>query len=372
MLATGNDVVYIIENFAPVQAALGGDSTGLQWGDLNRETAYVLLALDFNEEVLEEALSRGASFIFTHHPYLFQPLSQLDLRDEQVALMVRALKEGISLYSAHTNLDAAPWGVSHALGELLGLKDMEVLFPTGSDDLEKLVVFTPQGYEEKVREAICSAGAGWLGNYSCCTFQQEGTGTFMPGEGTTPFIGSQGSLQKVREYRLETVFPRSRRSVVLQAMEEAHPYEEVAFDLYPLHNDPFFWGLGKVGVLKEKITFGELCQRCKKLLAPRHLKALGDLQLPVEKIAVLGGSGAPYMENALEKGAQAYITGDIKFHDAQKAERKNLALIDAGHEATEWPILPALADYLREKLGEQGFTTGVLLSQQQLLPWRVL
>lgn len=370
MFAAGNDLVSFIDEFAPQGRALPGDATGLQWGDLSREVPVLLLALDFSAAVLEEALRIAAPLVFSHHPFLYRPLSRIDLNDKGAALVAQSLKEGISLYSAHTNLDVAPRGVSHALGELLGLEKMQPLLSMGTEELEKLVVFVPEGYEDRVRDALAEAGAGWIGNYSHCTYQLLGTGTFMPREGTSPFIGTQGALEKVSEYRLETILFRRDRKRVLQALFAAHPYEEVAYDLYPLSNEGQAWGLGTIGQLPEKVTLNELAGRCHKLLQPGVLKILGDSKMKIDKVAVLGGSGSEYVEHALQKGAQVFISGDIKFHDAQKAASAGLALIDAGHDATERPVLPVLESYLKERIAAAGFATEVIISRETGSLWR--
>jgi len=372
MFAAGNDLVSFVHEFAPPGRALPGDATGLQWGDLSAEVPVLLLALDFSAEVLEEALQAGAPLILAHHPFLYRPLSRVDLSNRREALVARALKEGISLYAAHTDLDVAPRGVSHALGELLGLKQMRPLVPTGKEELEKLVVFVPKGYEDRVRDALAGAGAGWIGNYSHCTYQLLGTGTFLPREGASPFIGSQGALEKVSEYRLETILYRRDRKQVLEALFKAHPYEEVAYDLYPLSNEGQVWGLGRIGYLAEKVTLRELAGQCYRLLQPGVIKILGDPLLKVDRVAVLGGSGSEYVEHALQNGAQVFISGDIKFHDAQKAAYAGLALIDAGHDATERPVLAVLAGFLKERLKEAGFATEVLVSQESGRLWRGL
>lgn len=372
MFATGTDLVAILEEFAPARLTLPEDASGLQWGDLSREEPAILLALDFNEEVLAAALTRGISFIFTHHPFLYRPLQQLDGQNKREALVMRAIKADITLFTAHTNLDVAPRGVSQALGEVLCLKKMQPLFLTGRDELEKLVVFVPEGHENKVREALAAAGAGWIGNYSHCTFQLSGTGTFLPLKGTTPFIGAHGTLEKVREYRLETVLYRRCRRQVLEALYAAHPYEEVAYDLYPLASGGTSWGLGRTGYLAEKTTLEKLAQRCDALLQPDYLNVAGDLKMPVEKIAVLGGSGADYIPAALQSGAQVFITGDLKFHAAQEAVRAGLALIDAGHAATERPVLPVLARFLEEKIKLAGLKTKVVVFQEQNNLWQSL
>lgn len=372
MYATGSELVSFLHEFAPPERTLPGDVVGLQWGDLSRQVPVMLLALDFSPQVLEEALRLGVNLIFTHHPFLYRPLKKIDFNDNREGLVIKALKGDITLYCAHTNLDVAPRGVSQALGELLGLKKMRPLFVTGNEELEKLVVFIPEGYEDKVRDALAAAGAGWIGNYSHCTYQLLGTGTFMPREGTSPFIGSQGTLEKVREYRLETILFRRDRRKVLEALFNAHPYEEVAYDLYPLSNEGQVWGLGRIGHLEKKVTLEELARQCCHLLQPGVIKILGNPQRTVERIAVLGGSGSEYIEYALKEGADVFITGDIKYHDAQRAAYDGLALIDAGHDATERPVLPVLARFLKDKLKQAKLKTEVIVSRERELQWHTL
>ena len=369
MLAAGNDIITIIEELAPLQWALPGDACGLQWGDPNVPVHNVLIALDFNEAVLDEALAAGANFIFTHHPYLYKPLARLDLRDRRAALLVRALKEGVTLYSSHTNLDVAPRGVSQVLGELLGLEKMVVLHPSAWEKLEKLVVFVPEGFEDKVRNALADAGAGWIGNYSHCTFQLSGTGTFMPREGTNPFIGSRGVVEKVKEFRLETIVPGGVRDEVIRAMVDVHPYEEVAYDIFPLLLEGEVRGLGRVGDLPEPIMLQELALKCRQVLRPCSLRMLGDGLMSVQRVAVLGGSGATYLTDAAQKGAQVFISGDICYHDEQQACDLGLTLLDAGHAATEKPVIPVVAAFLREKLQERGYKTEVIMEREGPVPW---
>ena len=369
MLAAGNDIIAMLEELAPPQWALSWDNSGLQWGDPDLPVHAVLIALDFNEAILDQALAQGVNFIFSHHPYLYKPLTGLDLRDQRAALLARALREGVALYSAHTNLDVAPRGVNQALGELLGLEKMVVLHPTVREKLEKLVVFVPDGYADKVRDAIAEAGAGWIGNYSHCTFQLSGTGTFLPREGSNPFIGTQGLVEKVKEYRLETIMPVAVRDQVLQAMEHAHPYEEVAYDLYPLSMEGEARGLGRVGELPGPITLQELALQCRDLLQPCSLRMLGDSRMSVKRVAVLGGSGAAYLTEAAQKGAQVFISGDICYHDEQQAWDLGLALLDAGHAATERPVLPIVADFLTEKIKDRGYKTKVIVEREVLFPW---
>jgi len=368
----GNNIINIIEEFAPLSWVFPGDVCGLQWGDPDLPVQAVLLTLDFNEAVLYEALAAGANFVFTHHPFLYRPLSSLNLRERRGALLGRALKEGITLYSAHTNLDVAPSGVSQALAALFGLEKLAVLHPTEQDKPEKLVVFVPEGFEDKVLNALAEAGAGWIGKYSHCAFQLRGTGTFLPREGSNPFVGTPGVMEKVDEYRLETIIPPGRREAVLEAMRRVHPYEEVAYDLYPLSLPGQVRGLGRVGELPAPVTLGELALRCRELLQISSIKMLGEAQKTVQRVAVLGGSGAACLPAAIQKGAQVFISGDLCYHDWQKASDAGLALLDAGHAATEWPVISVVAAFLKERLKAEGWATEVIIGRNEEMNITVL
>ncbi len=372
MYARGEEVASMVEEFAPPHMAFPGDPTGLQWGDLGQEVKRVLLALDFSTEVLEEAVSLGSEFVVVHHPYLFQPIQRLDFKAPREALLARAIKEEVALYAAHTNLDVAPNGVSQALGEVLGLQKMEILEATGGEEYLKLVVFAPEGYEETVREAISAAGAGWIGLYSHCTFQVSGMGTFLPRGGASPFIGNRGSLERIKEFRLETILPRKLEEKVLAALLEAHPYEEPSFDLSPLANRAETWGLGRIGWMEKKMPLKTLAHRCVEKLQPPYLKMVGEPEREVKRIAVLGGSGADRMDQAAHTGAEVFITGDIRYHEAQRAEELGLALLDPSHGATEKPVLPVLARHLREKMAQKGLETEVVVAGREANVWRLL
>jgi hypothetical protein len=237
--------------------------------------------------------------------------------------------------------------------------------------LEKIVVFVPEGYEDEVREAMAAAGAGAIGNYSHCTFQAAGTGTFMPLAGANPFIGQQGRLEKTAELRLETIVPASRRSRVVRAMLDAHPYEEVAFDIYPLHNEGEPYGLGRLGKIS-KCTLEEFCSVVKERLGVQSLRVVGDANRFVAKVAVCGGAGTDLVQAALFAGADVLVTGDLKYHEAHDAKAHGLAVIDAGHDATEKVIVPVLCRYLEEKIAQERGQVEVVASAVDTAPWRTL
>lgn len=337
-----------MEKLAHLKHAESWDNIGLQIGSEEAIINRVLVTLDINLEVVLEAINSKVDMIIVHHTPLFKPAAKILWDTPQGEIIQKLITHNISLYCAHTNLDSCSGGVNDVLANLLGLKDLQVLQPNWREKYFKLVVFVPEGYEDKVREALGSAGAGWIGMYSDCSFQLLGTGTFKPLEGTSPFIGKKGQLEKVQEYRLETIVPNELLNQVIDKMHAAHPYEEVAYDLYPLVNSGAVSGLGRVGVLEEEKTLVEIIGNIKEQLKIANLRYVGDLKQRINRIALCGGSGASLIKDALLQGAQLYITGDIKYHEAQEAESLGLALIDAGHYATEHPIVDRIVTYLSE------------------------
>jgi dinuclear metal center YbgI/SA1388 family protein len=280
------------------------------------------------------ARAQGAQLLVTHHPLLFKPLRRLTPEDPVGRVVWNAVRDGVAIISAHTNLDVAAAGLNSWLAERLGLDVSEPL-QDSAGRLLKLVVYVPAGYEEALSEALFAAGAGEIGAYDQCSFRSAGTGTFRPGPGTTPFIGKSGEREAVAEFRLETVVPQRRLSKVLEKLLKAHPYEEVAYDLIPLANPRPDTGLGRIGRLALPLPLAELGARVKAALGCHSVRLTGELERPVHKLAVCGGSGAGLIQEAKRRGADVLVTGDVRYHDARLAEELGLALIDAGHFATE-------------------------------------
>ncbi|UNC92982.1 Nif3-like dinuclear metal center hexameric protein [Candidatus Contubernalis alkaliaceticus] len=361
-----------LEELAPPFLALEGDPTGLQIGSLKAEAANVLIALDFNREVMEEALELGANLVVTHHPIIFRPLKAVEPDSPAGSLICDAVKKDLTVYSAHTNLDVTEQGVSRRLAERLSLKNQKVLKPTYYQKLYKIVVFVPKGYENGVREALAEAKAGWIGNYSHCTFNLEGVGTFKPLEGTNPFIGQQGKIETVSEFRLETIVAEENLNKALSSMIKAHPYEEAAYDVYSLKNKGKVMGLGIVGEPTQELSLAELATEVKERLQVKELRLAGPREKIIKKVAVCGGSGGGMIEQAASRGADLLITGDISYHQFQKALSMNIALIDAGHDATERVVVPFLADYLRDRVEKGGHTNKIFVSGVETNPWSIM
>ncbi|WP_445490378.1 Nif3-like dinuclear metal center hexameric protein [Niallia sp. 03133] len=326
----GFEVISLFEQYSPKAYAMEGDKIGLQVGDLSRPVKNVMIALDVLDEVVEEAIAKNVDLIIAHHPPIFRPLSKITSDNPSGRLMQKLIKYDISVYAAHTNLDVAKGGVNDLLSEALGLKNAEVLVPTYEDKLKKLVVFVPNEHAEEVKNALGNAGAGAIGEYSHCLFETEGKGQFKPGKGTNPYIGEQNKLELVEETKIETVFPDSIEKKVIKAMIKSHPYEEVAYDIFDLQIKGEQLGLGRIGKVEE-MTLSAFVEHVKKALDVDAVRVVGDLQTKVNKVAVLGGDGNKYYSQALFKGADVYVTGDLYYHVAHDAKALGLNIIDPGH-----------------------------------------
>ena len=361
MLATVQQVADYLEELAPLSLALPGDPVGLQLGDPGAGIEKVLVALELDQVLLEEAIAKGAGLVVTHHPLLFEPLQRVDESEPLGVLVAEAIRRRLAVYSAHTNLDTAPRGVNYILAERIGLAEegRQVLKITGREQLLKLVLFVPAGYEEKLLQALAAAGAGQSNRYSHSSFQVSGTGTFEPLPGSNPFIGRPGRLEEVSEIRMETILPASRRPAVIRALLEAHPYEEPAYDLYPLALEGEPRGLGLLGSLKRPQTLSQLAARCRKELGQAMVRCWAPPDRRFSRVALCGGSGGSLIEDALAGGAELFISGDFRYHDLEKARAHGLGLIDAGHSGTERPVLGYLVDYLQRCLHRAGLKTVV-------------
>ncbi len=349
----------LMNDLAPPHLALKNDSIGLQIGHPEEEINNILTTLDVDEQALAAAEKYDANLVVSHHPLIFTPLTAIDYRRPDGNIIKEIIRRRINVFVAHTNLDIAPTGVNNLLCNILDVEKAGVLEITRQENLLKLVVFVPAGYEENLRDGIASAGAGWIGSYSHCTFQSAGTGTFLPLENTEPFIGERGKLEKVDEFRLETVLPASRQKEVKEALLQNHPYEEPAYEFYKLEEAGFPLGLGCWGTLTEPLPLKELARKCRQVLGSDTIRYWGDNDAQAHKIALCGGSGGNLISRALQREADVFISGDFKYHDIQYARSMGLNLIDAGHYGTEYPLVPWLAQYLQDKLRAWGAQNSV-------------
>jgi dinuclear metal center YbgI/SA1388 family protein len=347
-VARVRDIAEALERIAPTALSEDWDNCGLQVGNPAAEASRILVALTPVEEVFEEAEERGADFLLFHHPLIFGSLKSVHTGAYPGDLLSRATRQDLTVYAAHTSYDAAPEGVSVALAKALGLGGpFEIVSPRGS--LRKLVIFVPEENVDAVTDALAEEGAGVIGEYTRCTFRTPGTGTFLGGEATDPYLGEKGRLERVEEVRLETVVPAHAARRAAAAAISAHPYEETALDLYPLDGHPEGCGYGRIGTLPQPMTPDELSEHVAASLGfPARLVADPRPGQRIERVAVLGGSGGSFVREAAASDAQAYVTGDLDYHDALLAGSLGLTAIDAGHAATELPSLAPLAQRLAE------------------------
>lgn len=370
-MVTCKRVVEAIEKFAPAALAAEWDNAGFQIGHPSGEISSILVTLDVTEEVLEEAFALGAGMIVSHHPVIFKPLKGLRWDRPLGRLIAKALEANIHVYAAHTSADSCSGGVNDCLARKIGLEKVGVLQPGGAK-LYKIVVFVPEGYEEMVRNALGEAGAGWLGQYSHCSFMSRGTGAFKPLAGARPFIGKQGRLEEVGEYRVETIVPETLLQQTINRMLQVHPYEEAAYDIYPLENRDKNQGLGRIGELPEPLMLNSLAEKIKDDLGCPWVLVSGPKEAKVKRVAVCGGSGADLIPLAKARGAEVLVTGDVKYHQAMTAKELGISLIDAGHNATERILVPELAGYLRKHFHAAGEEVQVFESKIDTNPWESL
>lgn len=341
-------VMEAMEALAPRHLAEEWDNVGLLVGSPAKEVHKILVALDVTPEAVELAIKEGADMIVAHHPLIFKAMKHLRTDLPLGSLLAKLLKQDMVVYAAHTNLDIAAGGVNDALAAALGLIDLDILSTTSSEKLVKLVVYVPETHTDAVREAITQAGAGYIGRYSHCTFQSTGLGKFLPLAGTNPYLGTIGKLETVEEVRLETIMPEKISRKVIRAMLKAHPYEEAAYDVYPLFNQGKASGLGRIGKLLSAMSLADFAAKIKTDLRLNAVHVVGSPEKTIRKVAVCGGAGTSLISKAAFAGADVLVTGDIGYHDGQTALATGIALVDGGHFATERVAVPCVAEYLNK------------------------
>jgi len=342
------EIVNYLEGLAPRALQESYDNSGLQVGDPGMEVKGILVVLDVNEEILLEAEKLGFNLVLSHHPVIFGGLKSLTDSSGPERIVKMAIQKEIAIYSGHTNFDAITGGVNTALANRLGLLDQQILAPL-SDGLKKIVVYVPHAQLEKVRQAMFDAGAGHIGDYDQCSFNSEGEGTFRGSEETQPFVGEKGKFHVEKEIRVETILPAHLENKVIHALLNAHPYEEVAYDVYPLTNQHNEIGAGMIGKLEKPLTDLDFLKKVKDVMKTgviRHTKLTGE---KIDTIAVCGGSGSQYLAAAIAQGAGMFITGDIKYHQFFDAENK-IVIADIGHYESEQFTTEIFCDLLIENL----------------------
>jgi len=327
------EITRIIESVAPLAYQESYDNAGLIIGHPDDEISGILITLDITEDVLDEAIIKNLNLIISHHPIVFSGLKKLNGKNYIERCVAKAIKNDIAIYAAHTNLDSVFGGVNSKICEKLGLQNCRILAPV-NDFLKKLVTFVPTAEAEKVRTALFDAGAGNIGNYDSCSYNISGTGSFRGNDLTHPFAGEKNQLHYEEEIRIETIFPKNIQSKVISALLEAHPYEEVAYDIYPLDNEYTQAGIGMYGDLQEGMSEIEFLGKLKTTFNCRVIRHTELLGKPIFRVAVCGGSGSSYLSRAKAVNADIYVSGDFKYHQFFDAE-KQIIIADIGHYESE-------------------------------------
>lgn len=357
---TLGDFQYAIEEWIPPSTSWEGDNVGIQVGHPDATITNILLALDATVGLAQEARTRNANLIITHHPLFFHPLRSLTPKSKAGEIALYLAEHKINLYSAHTNLDHVDGGVSDAMALLLGLKNIRALSPlTGT--LTKVAVFVPVSHLEEVTRAMHDAGGGKFTKYEECSFRTDGVGTFKGTKNAKPFIGIPGVLERAPETKLEMLVETWNLDRVIDAMINAHPYEELAYDVYRLENKSRMFGLGAIGELPKQIPLRDLLAMVKKKLGSQAVRFSGETSHKVKRVAVCGGAGIGILGEAVKQEADAFITADIKYHSFQEAEG-NICLIDAGHYETERHVLPVLEERVKAIVRQKKSSSKIFIS----------
>ena len=341
------NLIEAMESIAPTRHAESWDNVGLLVGDPQQLISHAIVCIDYTREVAAERIESGCDAVIAYHPAIFDGLKRITAG----SVVFDALRRGVPIYSPHTAWDVAPGGVNDFLMDILAVSSRRALRPAVAKAAScKLVVFTPIGAVEKVSQVMFAAEAGRIGNYSGCSFRAPGTGTFFGEAGANPAVGQAGRFEQVDELRLETVVPLAILDKVVSAMRSAHPYEEPAFDIIPLQAPSDGLGQGRIGWFDAPVLRGELLQQIRKGLGVSHLLVAGPVEGEVSSAACLAGAGGDHLKDALEQGAELYLTGEVRHHDALKAAQRGMTVVCALHSNSERASLSRLAAKIREKL----------------------
>jgi dinuclear metal center YbgI/SA1388 family protein len=336
-----------LDSAVPLSFQEGYDNSGLQVGLPEKEISSALITLDVTESVLDEAGNKGCDIIISHHPVIFNGIKRLTGGSFSERILLKAIKQEIAIYSAHTNLDVISNGVSRKMADKLNLQNIRILTPL-KNRLLKLVTYVPESHLEKVRDAVFSAGAGVIGNYDNCGFISSGTGSFRGNEKTNPFAGEKGKIHFEQEIRFETILFSHLKDRVINAMLDAHPYEEVAYDIYSLENENINIGMGCTGSLAEPMTENDFLKLISSVFFASGIRFSIPTGNKIIKVAVCGGSGAALLTDAINSGADAFVTADIRYHSYFEAGNKIL-IADIGHYESEKFSAEILHDLIIKK-----------------------
>lgn len=350
-------VTEFLEQKAPLSLQEGYDNAGLLVGNSKNHCSGVLITLDITEKVIDEAIAQNCNLIVAHHPIIFKGLKKLTGANYVERTVIKAIKNDVNLYATHTNLDNVQHGVNKKICDLIGLSNAVILSPKKSG-LRKVVTFVPKSHKEVVQDAMFQAGAGHIGEYDSCSFLSDGTGTFRALDGANPYVGEKGKIHTEQEVKLEMVFPDYLQNGLIRVLKEAHPYEEVAFDILELLNSQPNVGSGMVGDLATEMTEMDFIGHLKESMSLTKLKVTRFKEQPVKRVAVCGGSGSFLLGAAKASKSDVFITSDFKYHEYFDADG-DIVIADVGHFESERFTIDLLYDWLTEK-----FPTFALLKSQ--------
>jgi len=328
-----SEITSFLESFAPLAWQEDYDNSGLIVGKPSQEITQAIISLDCTEAVVEEAIRSGCNLIISHHPIVFKGMKRFNEANYVERVISKAIKHDIALYAIHTNLDNIQSGVNKKIMERLGVDNPVILSPK-NQVLKRLRVFVPETHASKLRDALFAAGAGNIGNYSECSFNVKGTGTFLPKEKANPTLGTIGFREEVQEIAIEVIYPITLERRILIAMFENHPYEEVAYDTYSLSNSYQEVGSGMLGNLKEPLSSPDFLSFLKDKMQVSVIRHTQELDKPIYRIAVCGGAGSFLLKQAIHAGADAFISSDFKYHEFFDTEKK-IMIADIGHFESE-------------------------------------
>ena len=342
-----DEITGVIEDFAPLALQESYDNAGLLVGDREQIVEGVLLCLDVTEDVLDEAVKKGAGLVIAHHPVIFGGIKKLTGASFTERVVLKAVRENISIYAAHTNIDSVWGGVNSRISEKIGLKNPQILSPAAGM-LRKLVVFVPKDHATKVRDAVFEAGAGHIGEYDQCSFNLEGEGSFRGSEDSDPFVGKRGTIHFEKEIRVETIFPGFMENRIIESMIRAHPYEEVAYDIYPLHNRWDRAGMGMVGDMESDIDAALFLKKLKDIFSVKTIRHTKFPRKKIRRVALCGGSGGSLISAARKSGADIFLSGDFRYHDFFEAGA-GMMIADIGHFESEQFTMEIFYELLTKK-----------------------
>ena len=342
------DVINHLQDLAPLAYAEDFDNVGLLVGDKNQPVSGVLVTLDTLEAVVDEAIENSCNLIVSFHPIIFKGLKKLTGKTYVERVVIKAIRHNIAIFSIHTALDNALEGVNSIICDQLGLKNKKILIPQAGT-IKKLQTYVPKPNAEELRQALFNAGAGSIGNYESCSFNVDGEGTYMGNEDSNPVIGKKGELHTENETAISVTFKKHLESKVLKKLFDAHPYEEVAYEISTLENTNQHIGMGMIGELENEMNTKECLQFIKTKMNTKCIRHSKFINKSIKRIAVLGGSGSFAINAAKIAGADLFVTADLKYHDFFSAEN-DIVLADIGHYESEQFTKTFLVDYLSKKI----------------------